>query len=46
VQAAGGEVRETAGGGGRLVFFIPHGRPDAPSPASDAPAPDNAGGGC
>lgn len=44
VQATGGEVRETPEGGGRLVFFIPHGRRDATSPASDTLAPGAGGG--
>lgn len=36
-QAAGGEVRETPEGGGRLVFFIPHIRPTAaPEEVADA----------
>jgi hypothetical protein len=44
VQAAGGDVRVAREGGGRLVFFIPHGRRDASSPDSDTPAPGDDGG--
>lgn len=39
VQAAGGAVRETPEGGGRMVFFIPHGQRDPISPDSDTMAP-------
>jgi signal transduction histidine kinase len=44
VQAAGGEVRETPEGGGRLVFFIAYGRRDAALPDSDKPPPGASGG--